>query len=448
MIKIIDREFNLLGEIDSFSSLQFTRRYFKYGEFELHLPVGTQDSDKLVKGNIIFYDQGKKSGIIEYREFSQENTENLIIKGYSLGSIVNRRITVPLEGEAYDSINAVGETVIKHYVNVNCINSVDSNRRIDRLVIEEDLGRGNPVNWQSRFKQLDEEFESIAQSSGLGWDIQLDLDNEQFVFSVIEGKDITVNQETNPPVIFSVEFDNVGKQEFTDSSVGSKNFGYVGGQGEGSDREIITVGDASIGLDRIETFVDARDIEQGGDLVARGKQKLLELQPIMSFTNEVVDTTFKYQIDWDLGDIVTCQNRSWGVTMDTRITEIKEIYEASGFKLEVTFGNSVPTLTEKIKKALNTPIMETAAETKYDDRYYTKSEVDDKVSGVTGSTTFEFSQISPSAKWNIPHNLNKKPSVSIVDSSGNLVIGDVKYINENNVEITFSAAFSGKAYLN
>lgn len=50
--------------------------------------------------------------------------------------------------------------------------------------------------------------------------------------------------------------------------------------------------------------------------------------------------------------------------------------------------------------------------------------------------------------WNIQHNLNKYPSVSVIDSSNREVFGNVEYIDLNNVRITFSGAFSGKATLN
>lgn len=62
--------------------------------------------------------------------------------------------------------------------------------------------------------------------------------------------------------------------------------------------------------------------------------------------------------------------------------------------------------------------------------------------------TFTFTQSVPSATWQIRHNLNKYPSVTIVDSGSNMVIGDIEYINENNLSISFSAIFSGKAYIN
>jgi len=54
----------------------------------------------------------------------------------------------------------------------------------------------------------------------------------------------------------------------------------------------------------------------------------------------------------------------------------------------------------------------------------------------------------PSATWVITHNLKKYPSVTIVDSLGNVVIGEIQYTNINTVTLTFSGGFSGKAYLN
>lgn len=61
---------------------------------------------------------------------------------------------------------------------------------------------------------------------------------------------------------------------------------------------------------------------------------------------------------------------------------------------------------------------------------------------------FEHHQSTPSSTWSINHMLNKFPSVSIVDTSGNVVYGDIQHIDNNNLTINYSAAFSGKAYLN
>lgn len=50
--------------------------------------------------------------------------------------------------------------------------------------------------------------------------------------------------------------------------------------------------------------------------------------------------------------------------------------------------------------------------------------------------------------WMIEHNMGRYPSVTVVDSAGSAVFGDVTYTNENQLTVTFSVAFSGKAYLN
>lgn len=50
--------------------------------------------------------------------------------------------------------------------------------------------------------------------------------------------------------------------------------------------------------------------------------------------------------------------------------------------------------------------------------------------------------------WTITHNLACRPSVTVVDSVGALVIGQVEYLDDNTIRLTFSAAFGGEAYLN
>ena len=63
-------------------------------------------------------------------------------------------------------------------------------------------------------------------------------------------------------------------------------------------------------------------------------------------------------------------------------------------------------------------------------------------------TTYTHNQASPSSSWTITHNLGRRPSVTIVDSAGNVQIGEVLYNSDNQITVTFAAAFGGYAYLN
>jgi hypothetical protein len=62
--------------------------------------------------------------------------------------------------------------------------------------------------------------------------------------------------------------------------------------------------------------------------------------------------------------------------------------------------------------------------------------------------TYTYSQVSALSTWDIIHNLNKYPSVTVVDTGGSEIIPNVVYMSSNEVQLFFSNPTSGKAYLN
>ena len=68
--------------------------------------------------------------------------------------------------------------------------------------------------------------------------------------------------------------------------------------------------------------------------------------------------------------------------------------------------------------------------------------------GSIADAHYEHTQGVASALWNISHGMGKYPSVTVVDSGNNVVIGDVEHVTNNTIRIHFAAAFSGTAYLN
>jgi len=58
-------------------------------------------------------------------------------------------------------------------------------------------------------------------------------------------------------------------------------------------------------------------------------------------------------------------------------------------------------------------------------------------------------QNTAAAIWNVTHNLNKKPSVTIIDSAGSIILAKLVYVNLNTVTIDFDgSATSGEAIFN
>ena len=65
-----------------------------------------------------------------------------------------------------------------------------------------------------------------------------------------------------------------------------------------------------------------------------------------------------------------------------------------------------------------------------------------------GDKNFVFTQAIPAMEWTIEHNLEKYPSVSVVDPNNNNIYGDVTYLSTSLLKISFTALTSGIAYLN
>lgn len=65
-----------------------------------------------------------------------------------------------------------------------------------------------------------------------------------------------------------------------------------------------------------------------------------------------------------------------------------------------------------------------------------------------GDKSYVHTQLTPSAVWTVTHNMNKKPSVTAVDSAGSIIIGEVVYTSSNALTINLSGECSGLAYLN
>lgn len=353
IINIIDRNFNFLGQIDNYESLIMTKKWHSIGGFELHLHEDNVYADKLQKENIIFTTE-RKAYVILHREINLVDGK-LIVKGLELKSYLARWLVFPPEKQAYFRVNSNAETIMKEYVQATL-----DRKSITSIVVAPNQNRGIKTVYQSRYKNLADELEKLSLASGLGWDITLDIRNKRFVFDVYEGQDRTAGQNTLPPAIFSIEYDNIAEQTLIDSKLNFANTAIVAGQGEGAERKIAIVGDAE-GLDSFEVFIDARDIENAEDLPERGLQKLSEVQEIFNFDSRVLtNKNLRYEEDFNLGDIITIQNKKWNITTDRRITEVTEIYESDGFKLDIVFGENIPTIKDIIKQTTDTPIAETS----------------------------------------------------------------------------------------
>ena len=357
---VFDNNINLIHIVDSFVSLIWTRRYFKSGEFELHLPLTEDNIRYLIKDNIIYKKGDNEAGYIETRQIDldEEGNEVLTIKGKFLTNYTDRRINW---GQLL--FNGKSEVLMRKLVNDNCINPSNSIRKIPLLELGELKNYTETIEYQNSYGNVVNELESIALTNELGYRINFNQIDKKLIFEIYKGVNRSVNQSLIAPCIFSRDFENILKQTYMESNNNYKNTVLVAGEGEGAARTLVSINNNNSGLNRRELFVDARDLQKEVDgviltdiqykntLIQRGKEKLTEYQEVKTFESNVNTRGNNiYKIDYDLGDIVTVTDKKWGVILDTRITEIEEVYEDGKIEVNPVFGNVIPTIIDKIKR--------------------------------------------------------------------------------------------------
>jgi len=357
MITIFDSTLTRIGVLEDYEYLQWTFRYRKPGDFKLVINRYKPNTTYLVKGNILaLYVAGYyRAAIIESVKvgLTEEGkiSENYEIVGRTLGGILAERIALHVtdSGTGYDSQDTYAETAMRHYVNVNCMDAVNTDRNYPLLYLETPDGeRGGNVKYDGRFQYISEIHEEISLTSGLGWDIVLDPTNKKMVFVIIEGLDRSYGNGENSPVTFSPRFGNIRLLSYLDSSINSKNVVYVAGQGDANTRdvdEVTYLGAVYTGMSRREFLIDARDLDSTDKMLQRGNERLAELGEEKVIEIENLSTgPFSYGIDFYLGDIITIEHPEI-VSADLRLIEsVIEITSKELIKNFLVFGKTYPDL--------------------------------------------------------------------------------------------------------
>ncbi len=380
-LRVFDETVEPLGLIDEMASLLWHVKYFDVGTFNLLAPITDNNKRLLTEGNIIVKHDGKREvtdaagGIwrraaqITYVHITKDENglEQIEAQGYMLSQWLNKRCISP-----QIVATATNQSLINTMVKNNCGSSASTKRRFQRFImLAQETIAGSAVEYANEvYAKLGQEVKARAQAGKLGYDILINERSRQYGFYLYKGKDLTAkNSEGNTPCIFSRDFDNVNEQEYTASIENCGNFIYIQGAADDSGSQPVTTvdGEGASGLELTEVFCDATDIArkyQSGEtevtiplntylqmLKTRAAAELENYGKIINFVSTInTNSNLKFKQDFDLGDRITCKETKWGIQIDARITEVTETYQKGAEEIEATFGDSLPTLVDQIRK--------------------------------------------------------------------------------------------------
>lgn len=348
---LLDKNFEVCGIIDDFSSLVWNRKYYECGNFSLQTTANYLEQFKNAK--YIYAKDFQETGVIEtFHIVNTEQGTEILHTGRFLESKLAQRV---IDNTQYFK-NKTTEDIVCSLVNTFAINAED--RKIANLRLGERKGLGKVRTMQITGANLLEKIYELCKEDELSIKLWHDFDKKELVFEVWKGEDRTDTQNKNTWAIFSKNFQNILEETYQIDKTQYCNFAYVAGEEkeETKARTIITIDRRKNGEERKELYVDARDLQsevhnEDGSytkmsdeeykqiLMERGIEKLNENTKIET-ANFKIDplSNLIYKQDFDIGDKVIYKNEDLEYSIENRIVEISEAYENGNKTIDVTFG--------------------------------------------------------------------------------------------------------------
>jgi hypothetical protein len=352
-IILLDDSFTELYVLDAFTSLIWTDRYWKCGDFEI---VTTPTADilaKLLDTSYLKLAESPHHMILEDSNIHSEIEEGneLVLTGRSLESILDRRI-------AWRAIAMSGnfQSEVERLFDDNIIDPPENPlREITELVFNtstDPIITALTIDTQFNGESIYKIMKDLCQTNGIGFRILRDLVTDKFNFELYAGVDRSYDQSTNETVAFTTALDNLINSDYIESSRSEKTVCLVAGSaGVGNIKTTKTVYATgkmfAADLVRRELYFEAsvsRNTPDGElseadyllQLEGRGEEELAKYIYVKAFDGEVDPTMYNYGDEFNMGDILQIAD-DYGHGTKSRVTEVIYSQDESAIAMYPTF---------------------------------------------------------------------------------------------------------------
>lgn len=348
-LALMDKDFNIVKYI-SFINLQWIRRYYEPGEFNVQLPASEYDSSAVY----LFTKDRPEVGLIQKRQYADGYDGKVMqLSGYFYEYKLNDKITYP-RFNASGNIEAVARTIISTYK--EDIPILQLGKANDPLL-------GSSITKESTGDGLAAVIYELLQTQELSIRCLYDYVNNSMSAVVWQGKDRTQDQDVNSFVVFSEGFRNMQNEEIIIDNSNFKNYAVVIGNGryeEGNQIEVIVDLRSNKNVYAQKLYVDQTgqtydETKQTLDefkeqLRQAGIEELAKYTDITSVSFDTIDRGLTYMKDYDLGDKCDVVLDSIGESYTVRIIEVTEVFKENKHTVSLQFGNKVPTVYNKARR--------------------------------------------------------------------------------------------------
>lgn len=333
-IYILDKNFDNFAVLDTFKSFIWTDRYNEAGDFEIETVANEYYLNIFRQDYYVYFSRSEHLMIIEQLEINSdaEDGNTIKVRGRSLEALLDRRVIW-----GWKTLNGSFQNGVKTLINENVISPENGRRRFPNFIFE-DTNDAHIAELQMVTQYFgDNLYDAIVDACkvlNVGFKVTLNSE-KKLVFKLYYSVFHNCDQDENPFVIFSVDYDNLINSNYKSDMVNYKTVALIGGEGDGSEKRYTSYelpSGGGTGYDRREMYTDQQSVtsdlgEEELDsedydqlLKSKGSEELAEKIVTEEFEGETMDTSFVYGVDYNLGDVVTLRNE-YGKSSISRVAE-------------------------------------------------------------------------------------------------------------------------------
>lgn len=331
----LDYDFNLVMAGIPYDNLQWSRKYYEPGDFEMQLPLSVYDPSWAYIGS----PERSELGMVQRVYSSESDHDKVIVGGFFAEKMLDEKVCFPRYIGDAQKTETAARAIFERYKEDIPVSLAPENSPL--------LGDRTQSDFSD--DSLGDKLYRILESRELSYRVAYDFAANALRFGVWQGVDRTQSQTANSYHVFSLEFGNLAGRSVDFDESDWKNYAVIpcdGREGDNVEQRTLYI-DLSNGGRKRKIVVDMRASHPGegqasADFEAAVKQEAMER--LLSYAKiEDVDISVLgdqgYMADYDLGDKCDVVLSDLGVRMESRIIEVYEVFKANGHEVTVGLGN-------------------------------------------------------------------------------------------------------------
>lgn len=352
LYKYENNTFKRIAVIDDYNEISFSRRLYEAGEFTVTINKNIPNAGLFEIGLFIQfghdeYDVGEITNITTPIGAEGKGSQNLAITGHDLRYIFKRRVIKNCNANGKWEMTAKGEIVMRSLIQDQCGINAEVKRRlpIENVIPASEDAIGKEFSISESFSNLYDVLSTIATQSEIGWRIK--FENGTLTLECYPGSDLSNS------VFFSTEFDSLQDGEFNETTDSFSNAVYIGGKGQGDERDIYEGEDGSPeGLERFESWDDQSSLTDESEYENEAKSMLAQYGDITTVAGTALaKNPYVYKENYNVGDIIKISFS--GKSARIRVLSVTEHWSGRGeYAIEFEFGKPMNNLANQLQLML------------------------------------------------------------------------------------------------